>query len=265
VLPPEQKVLPVAIGTNAQSLLAAITSAASLEKMDVAKVERLFAMHQIVLKQEAEAAFNDAMAKTQAEIQPIVNNATNSHTRSSYAKLSAIDTAITPIHTKYGLSISYDTETRNDADPIPDGMLRTVAIVSHAGGHSRRHHIDLPPDSAGSQGTTNKTMVQARGSTNGYARRYLKLMIFNVSTFDDNDGNGANRKREPAATGTGKPEEGAPPFYPQADFVKNLPTWKKLMEGGKKTAEQIIATVGSKHRLSEDQLQKIRAAARAPD
>lgn len=254
---------PLAVA-NAGSLLTAITAAASNPQIDVGKVERLWAMHQTVMAQEREAAFNDAMARTQAEIQPIINNAVNTHTRSSYAKLAAIDKEITPIHTKYGLSISYDTETRNDADPIPEGMLRTVAIVSHSAGHSRRHHIDLPPDIAGSQGNTNKTMVQARGSTNAYARRYLKLMIFNVSTLDDNDGNGAAQRRKPDDAVAGKQGDSEAPFYPQADFTKNLPTWKTLMETGKKTADQIIATVSSKHRLSADQLQKIRAAAPAP-
>jgi len=187
--------LPVPVA--ATSLVQALAAAAADPRTDMDKMERLFAMHQAMLRRQAEVAFNDAMAKAQAEIQPVINNATNTHTRSGYAKLAAIDREITPIHTKYGLSISYDTETKNDADPIPEGMLRTVAIVSHSEGHSRRHHIDLPPDVAGAQGTTNKTMVQARGSTNAYARRYLKLMIFNVSTLDDNDGNGGRANDEP--------------------------------------------------------------------
>ena len=149
-------------------------------------------MHKEHQDREAKQAFNDAMARAQGEMLPITNNAYNDHTKSGYAKLEAIDRAITPIHTKYGLSISYDTETKNEADPIPEGLIRTVAIVAHAGGHERRYHIDLPADDAGSQGTKNKTGVQARGSTNAYARRYLKLMVFNLSTFNDNDGNRTN-------------------------------------------------------------------------
>lgn len=174
---------------QAASLVQALAIAAADPRTDMDKMERLFAMHERIVAREAEAAFNDAMAKTQAEIQPIVNNAINDHTHSGYAKMEQIDRGITPIHTKFGLSISYDTETKNDADPIPDGLLRTIAIVSHSAGHSRRYHIDLPTDEAGSQGKVNKTGVQARGSSNAYARRYLKLMVFNLSTFDDKDGN----------------------------------------------------------------------------
>lgn len=250
------------VGANANALLAAITAAASNPSIDVGKVERLWAMHQTVVKQQAEAAFNDAMARTQAEIEPVINNATNTHTKSTYAKLAAIDKAITPIHTKHGLSVSYDTETKNVEDPIEQGMLRIVAIVSHSGGHSRKHHIDLPLDIAGAQGTTNKTKVQATGSTNAYGRRYLKLMIFNVSTMDDNDGNGAEGKNKDKshANDRGEDEASGLPFYPGDRFVKSMPEWKRLIGVGDKTVDQIITTVGSRYRFSVDQLKKLRAA-----
>lgn len=261
--------LPVPVSGNATSLLAALTSAANNPHMDIGKVERMFAMHQTVMRQEAEAAFNDALARAQAGIHPIAAKTLNSHTGSRYAKLAAVNKEIVPLYTAQGLSLSYDTETKNDADPIPAGMVRTIGILSHAGGHSRRYHIDLPPDSAGSQGKVNKTQVQAAGSTNSYARRYLALMIFNVSTEDDNDGNSAN-KRKPRDDDSGNDAQDtgrktSPEFYPDAAFLKNLPAWKKLIEDGKKTADQIIATVGSKYRFSEDQLNKIRAAGGTSD
>lgn len=41
--------------------------------------------------------------------------------------------------------------------------------------------------------------------------------------------------------------------YPEDKFAKNLPTWTNLIATGKKTAEQIIATVSSKGALSEEQ------------
>ncbi len=190
-----RKESPALPSTQPGNLMQALAAAAANPQMDVAKVKELFAMHKEIAEREAAMAYADAMARAQAEIQPVAARAFNTHTASSYAKLEAIDKAITPIHTKYGLSISYDTETKNDADPIPEGYLRIVATVRHSGGHKERHHIDLPPDAAGSQGKTNKTMVQAIGSTNTYGRRYLKLMIFNVSTYDDRDGNGARSSK----------------------------------------------------------------------
>lgn len=170
--------------SSATSLLQAITSAASNPQTDIEKMERLFAMHQKMVAQEAEAAFNGAMARAQAHIVPIATNAENAHTRSRYAKLEAINRQIVPIYTAEGLSISFDT-----AESPVAGWQRTLATVSHAQGHSRQYHLDLPPDAEGAQGKTNKTLVQATGSTNMYARRYLTNMIFNISTYDDKDGN----------------------------------------------------------------------------
>lgn len=170
--------------SNATSLLQAITNAASNPQTDIEKMERLFAMHQKMVAQEAEAAFNGAMARAQARIKPVGAKAYNSHTKSHYAKLKAINDEIVPIYTSEGLSVSFNTESHPDK-----GVLRTAAIVSHLNGHTRQYSLDLPIDDAGAQGTKNKTGVQATGSTSAYARRYLVCMIFNVSTFDDNDGN----------------------------------------------------------------------------
>lgn len=49
------------------------------------------------------------------------------------------------------------------------------------------------------------------------------------------------------------------PQYPAADFDKNLQSWRNAIEAGKKTADQVIATVESKGRLTDDQKSKIRA------
>ena len=163
------------------SLFQALTNAALSRPID--EVERLFAMHQSIVKQEAETAFNAAMSRAQAKIVPVATNAENTHTRSRYAKLAAINKAIVPLYTAEGLSITYDT---GDA---PAGWMRILATVLHSGGHKREYHLDLPLDDSGAKGTVNKTGVQAAGSTSSYGRRYLACMIFNVATEDDNDGN----------------------------------------------------------------------------
>ena len=50
-----------------------------------------------------------------------------------------------------------------------------------------------------------------------------------------------------------------PPEYPDAGFNKNLPAWTNLIESGKKTADDIIKTVQSKARMTEAQIEKIKA------
>lgn len=174
--------------SNATSLLQAITTAASNKDVDLDKFERLLALHKEMVAREAEAQFNAAMARAQAKIVPIANNALNSQTNSRYAKLAAINKAIVPIYTAEGLAISFDSGKAEIAE-----WHRTVATVSHAAGHSKSYHLDLPLDDAGAKGTVNKTKVHATGSTNSYARRYLVCMIFNVTTEDDNDGNGTGK------------------------------------------------------------------------
>ena len=49
------------------------------------------------------------------------------------------------------------------------------------------------------------------------------------------------------------------PTYSDADFEKNLPTWRKLIESGRKTAGEVIFTVSSKAILTEDQIAMINA------
>lgn len=49
------------------------------------------------------------------------------------------------------------------------------------------------------------------------------------------------------------------PAYTDENFEKNLPAWRSLIESGKKTAEQIIATVSTKATMSEEQAAMLRA------
>jgi hypothetical protein len=141
-------------------------------------------MHQALQKQQAETAFNGALAEAQAEMTTVVKNKLNEFTKAKYADLDAIINAISPIYTRHGFAVSFNTEDCEDK-----AVLRVVAILSHAGGHSRTYKLDAPLDDAGSGGKITKTKIQATGSTNSYARRYLICMIFNVTTADDNDGN----------------------------------------------------------------------------
>lgn len=58
-----------------------------------------------------------------------------------------------------------------------------------------------------------------------------------------------------------KPERGP---YPPADFDKNMPTWRKLIEAGKKSANDIIQTVQTKAMLTAEQAAQIRACTPKP-
>jgi hypothetical protein len=49
------------------------------------------------------------------------------------------------------------------------------------------------------------------------------------------------------------------PEYTDAQFTKDLPGFRGLIESGKKSAEDVIAMVSSKSTMSEDQMAMIRA------
>lgn len=143
----------------------------------------------------AEREFNRAMAVAQSDMAPIRKDAINPHTNSKYARFEAIDEHLRPIYTRNGFSVRFRTE---DAQP---GWVKVVCVIAHAAGHVEEFPLSAPLDSAGSQGRSNKTGVQAIGSTTSYLKRYLLTMAFNVALAgDDDDGEGPRRQETPRRT-----------------------------------------------------------------
>jgi hypothetical protein len=167
-------------------ILNVIARAAADPNTDVDKLERLLAMQERVLEREAEQLFNAALREAQDEIKPIVRNKKNSSTNSTYADLERVSDVIDPVLRRHGFSSSFGT-----ADcPLP-GHYRVTCRLSHTGGHHRDYQADVPADTAGVKGTPTKTATHGFGSALSYGRRYLKLLIADVSTTDD-DGRAAS-------------------------------------------------------------------------
>lgn len=74
-------------------------------------------------------------------------------------------------------------------------------------------------------------------------------------TADEMHGKSIN-DYEPAQRSIDPP---APVEYPAADFSANLPKWRKVIESGRKTPDEIIAMVETKGTLSEKQREAILA------
>lgn len=168
----------------APDMIATFARLASDPNTDVVKLNALIDIYWKVEGKRAETAFNAAMAAAQAELAPVAKKSWNPHTKSRYAALDAVYEAIKPIIAKHGFGSSYGT--------APSQLPNHVQIycdVTHSGGHSKRYTSDIPTDDVGMKGNVNKTPIQAFGSTTSYARRYMTLLIFDVATGDDNDGN----------------------------------------------------------------------------
>ena len=65
------------------------------------------------------------------------------------------------------------------------------------GGYTRRYHIDMPADGKGAKGGDVMTRTHATGSAVSYGKRYLLIMIFNLTMggeYED-DGNAAGGQK----------------------------------------------------------------------
>lgn len=170
---------------DASALLQVISRAATDPAVDMDKMERLFKMHEAIVARNAEQEFNASMSAAQAKMGRISADAENPQTRSRYATYAALDKALRPIYTESGFALSFGTE-----DGAPQDWVRVFCHVSHSGGHSRKHHIDMPADGKGAKGGDVMTKTHATGAAMSYGMRYLLKLIFNVAIGeDDEDGN----------------------------------------------------------------------------
>lgn len=172
------------------TMLDIIREVACNPSADVGKLERLLAMQQQIHAEEAKTAFFADFKNACEEMRPVVRDAQNQHTKTRYALLETIDRAIRPIYTRHGFSLTFNS-------PVTDAAGVTVACtVFHERGHSKEYQLSGALDGAGAKGSSNKTDIQALGSTVTYLRRYLECMIFNVVlTNEDSDGNGEGKKK----------------------------------------------------------------------
>lgn len=177
--------VPAPVTDMNSALLAVIERASRDPSVDIDKLERLLEMQERVHARQAEAAFNQALNSAQAEMRPISTNATNPQTKSRYATFDKLDSALRPIYTKHGFSLSFD-----EGDSPKPEHVRVICYVSHIGGHSRTYHRDMPADGKGAKGGDVMTKTHAAGAAGSYGARYLLKGIFNVAVGEgDTDGN----------------------------------------------------------------------------
>lgn len=161
------------------------------KKADVGKVKEVLAMIREEQDRQAAQAFNTAMLAAQTEMPTIKRDSKNKHTGSFWAKLEKISKAVDPISRRHGFTLSYGMAT----SPLAE-HYRIVCDVAHTGGHVRRYDADVGMDHKGPKGEGNKSLAQGSGSSVTYARRFLKVMIFDIVIEGmDDDGNGGRGAR----------------------------------------------------------------------
>lgn len=241
--------------TASRLIEVALTSGA-----DIDKLERLLVMQQTWEAGQARKAFFQALSGFQSNLPPIKKTKeasfptrTGGHMTYSYASLDDIAEAIRFSLKEYGLS--YRFEQRFE----PGGFIWVKCIVSHKDGHSEECSMPAMADTSGQ-----KNVIQQIASSITYLRRYTLTGALGIATTDqdldgaevDYQGGQQQASEQPAQRSQGAPIQ-QPEYYPEDSFNKNFPTWKKAIESGRKTKEDVIATVESKALLTEEQIRKI--------
>lgn len=187
-----------------EALLPADPMVAMIERVvldpeaDIGKLEKMLEMRERLEDRAREdqargahRAFIRAHAAAQSEVPLIIRTRKNTFSGYTYADLADIETQAMPIIRKHGFSV-----TAWPGPGAPDGMQRVNLRVAHVDGHVDEICDDFPLDNSGTGGKTNKTAVQAKGSTTSYGRRYLLCGYFGIATADDD---GSRRQSAPIA------------------------------------------------------------------
>lgn len=155
---------------------------------NVDTIERLIALQERMTTQQREAKFNEAMANMQPKLPVIAKNGRievrDKETgrvkhSTSYATYEDIDTAIRGLLFENGFSFSFDS-----VNSPQGGIVGVRAKLSHRAGHSITSQV--PVSSEKSSPMMNS--AQAIGAAVKYGRRNLVVMMLNLVTMDDEEG-----------------------------------------------------------------------------
>jgi hypothetical protein len=166
-----------------------------------------------------------ALVAMQAELKPVVNDATNPFFKSDYASYEAVRLTAQPTLAKYGLAVIHVPGV------IEDGKTVLECVLVHESGQWLGGLYPLNPV---------KNDPQAMGSAQSYAKRYsFSSLIGQVTNGQDDDGN--------MASAPPPREKGPPP----AITTKTKPAIKgKYLS--EKQLKRLFAIASTNHWASEE-------------
>lgn len=170
-------------GAETKSVMTMIERVASDPNFDVVKLEKLMDLQERILNRRAKESFAADYVQMKPNLPKVIRTKSNMQTKSMYAPLEEINTAIDPVLQKHG----FGTATKIIAQTDTSVTIR--AELWHKDGHVEENTVILPLDKTGIAGTVNKTNLHATASTITYGKRIAICALLNVSTGDDADGN----------------------------------------------------------------------------
>jgi hypothetical protein len=143
----------------------AMLSAALQSGQDPAKLEKLMDLADRWKAQQAAAEFAVAMTEAQAAMPCVVRDAVNAHTKKRYARLETVNSAIKPVYTAHGFSLSFGTGKLDSRRVGPGRLRRVPRRRPHAAGTT----WTTPRRGRDEGRSSNNSGVQAVGSTSATA------------------------------------------------------------------------------------------------
>lgn len=177
-------------------------------------------------------------------------NKDGSFTGYKHSTLGAVCGAVVEALGMHGFSHRWDTEQ-------PDsGLIAVTCSITHEMGHCETTRMVAPPDNSGK-----KNVIQQVASTITYLQRYTLLAACGLATNEqlDDDGRGGQEAQgdEGATAKESSRAPAGPPACSDDLFAVEAPKWQKVVESGKKTAEEMLATVSTRATFTEAQKKTI--------
>lgn len=145
------------------------------DAIDVAR--ELFKLQLEMDKVKAEAEFNEALTRCQAEIGVIANDSKGQ--KKDYASYKALDRVVRPVYLRNGLNVSFGS----GASPIQNHITVTCDISLRS--YTRHYEIPMDASGLGPKGDGALSKPHAILAAAEYGRRILLKMIFNIVTGEE--------------------------------------------------------------------------------
>lgn len=150
---------------------------------DPATLREFMQLQREYKRDQAKAAFDNAIAAAKAEIPVIIKNrvvdftSTKGRTHYAHEDLAGIARTVDPILSRHGLSYRFRTSAEIN-QPVT-----VTCILSHRDGHSEENTLPGARDDSG-----NKNSLQQIGSTLTYLQRYTLKAALGLAASSDDDG-----------------------------------------------------------------------------
>lgn len=232
-------------------LLQVISRVAQDTTIDIDRMVRLIEIQQMLAAKKSERDFTEALARFQANAPVITKDkrvffrAKNGGADTDYkhATLGNVSAAILAVLGRERISVSWIPEQR-------DARIFVTCVLKHAGGHETRTQLNGAPDNTG-----NKNPVQQVVSTITMLERYTLLAATGMATHDDDDDGRGGSGNEGAGNAAG--DQPVPTTYSQEKFDQNFTKWSDLIQRGRKTTAEVMATIESAAPLSAEQKKRL--------